>query len=77
MAQAQTVCYKRLALEARQGTGLTQRDFAKLLGVHYTTIAHWESGQKPPSGSAVALLRIVRTDPKLCVDILQTPELRS
>lgn len=69
----QTAGYAKLALEARQGTGLTQRQFANLLGIHYTTVAHWETAQKPPSGSALALLRVIRSHPKLVVDILHTP----
>ena len=42
--------------EARQATGLSQAQFAALLGVSVRTLQGWEQGRKPPSGAARTLL---------------------
>jgi putative transcriptional regulator len=53
------------ALAARAGTGLSQAQFAKLIGVSLRTLQEWEQGRKRPSGPAEALLRIVARDPRV------------
>ena len=53
-----------LAIEARQRTGLSQSQFAALLGVSVRTLQGWEQGRKQPSGAARTLLTIARTNPK-------------
>ena len=50
---------------ARAGTGLSQAQFAKLIGVSLRTLQEWEQGRKRPSGPASALLRIVARDPQV------------
>lgn len=50
--------------EARQKTGLSQSQFAALLGVSVRTLQGWEQGRKQPSGAARTLLIIARTNPK-------------
>jgi len=40
------------ATEAREATGLSQSQFARLLGVSVRTLQGWEQGRKQPSGSA-------------------------
>ncbi|MBK6004523.1 helix-turn-helix domain-containing protein [Ramlibacter ginsenosidimutans] len=52
------------AIEARERTGLSQSQFAKLLGVSVRTIQGWEQGRKQPSGAARTLLAIARKNPK-------------
>ncbi len=52
------------AAEARQRTGLSQSQFAALLGVSVRTLQGWEQGRKQPSGAARTLLTIARTNPK-------------
>ncbi len=44
------------AIEARQKTGLSQSEFAALLGVSVRTLQGWEQGRKQPSGAARKLL---------------------
>jgi len=53
------------AAAARAKTGLTQAQFAKLLGVSVRTLQEWEQGRREPSGSAKALLLIALRHPEV------------
>jgi putative transcriptional regulator len=52
------------AIGARQRTGLSQSQFARLLGVSVRTLQGWEQGRKQPSGAARTLLAIAQANPK-------------
>lgn len=51
-------------MEARKKMGLSQSQFAALLGVSVRTLQEWEQGRKQPSGAARTLLAIASTNPK-------------
>lgn len=51
-------------IEARKKTGLSQSQFAALMGVSVRTLQGWEQGRKQPSGAARTLLAIASTNPK-------------
>lgn len=48
---------------AREKTGLSQAEFARLLQVSKGTLLNWEQGRRTPTGPARALLKAVANDP--------------
>jgi putative transcriptional regulator len=64
MKAGKTHVVRSPAIEAREQTGLSQSQFAMLLGVSVRTLQGWEQGRKQPSGAARTLLTIARTNPK-------------
>ena len=52
------------ATEARNRVGMSQIEFAKLLGVSVRTLQDWEQGRREPSGAAKTLLRIASQNPE-------------
>lgn len=51
--------------EARNRTGLSQQEFARLLGVSKRTLQEWEQGRRQPSGAARTLIRIAERHPEM------------
>jgi putative transcriptional regulator len=56
-------------MAARMGTGLSQAQFAALLGVSRRTLEGWEQGRKKPSGAAATLLTIAAKRPDVLREI--------
>lgn len=54
-----------LAADARARTGLSQSQFAALLGVSARTLQNWEQGRTQPSGAAQTLLAVARRHPEV------------
>jgi len=52
-----------IAAEARQRLGMSQAQFAGMLGVSVRTFQDWEQGRREPSGAAKALLRVAAIRP--------------
>ena len=52
------------ATEARNRVGMSQSEFAKLLGVSVRTLQDWEQGRRQPSGAAKTLPRIASQNPE-------------
>ena len=56
-------------VRARLKAGLTQAEFAALLGVSKRTLEQWEQGRRAPSGAAKTLLRVAELHPDLLREI--------
>jgi putative transcriptional regulator len=57
-------------IAARRNTGLSQEDFAALLGVSVLTLENWEQGREQPTGAAKTLLAIARHNPQALLDAI-------
>ena len=55
--------------EVRHKVGLSQAQFAGLLGVSKRTLQDWEQGRRQPSGAAKALLKIAEKRPDVLREI--------
>lgn len=52
----------------RNSTGLTQKLFAKYMGVSVKTVEAWEAGRNHPDGAACRLLSLTKNDPSFPVN---------
>src|SRR5271157_4974863 len=56
-------------VRARLDSGLTQAQFAALLGVSKRTLEQWEQGRRAPSGAAKTLIRVAELHPEVLREI--------
>jgi putative transcriptional regulator len=54
----------------RSKLGLSQSEFALLIGVSVATLQNWEQGRRHPEGPARALLRIAAKNPEAVLEAL-------
>ncbi|MBM3576418.1 MAG: helix-turn-helix domain-containing protein [Alphaproteobacteria bacterium] len=52
-------------VHARLVSGLSQAEFAALLGVSVRTLQDWEQGRRKPSGAAITLYKIAERRPEV------------
>lgn len=52
----------------REKIGLSQSQFAKLMGVSVRTLQEWEQGRRAPSGPARMLLMVAARNPRALLD---------
>jgi putative transcriptional regulator len=52
------------AREARHKLGLSQREFAAVIGTGVGTVRKWELGTRRPSGAARTLIEVIKREPK-------------
>jgi len=53
----------------RERTGLSQSEFARLIGVSIRTLQDWEQGRRAPSGPARALLALAHKNPRALLEL--------
>ena len=56
-------------VRVRLKTGLTQAQFASLLGVSARTLEQWEQGRRVPSGAAKTLIQVAERHPEVLREI--------
>jgi putative transcriptional regulator len=59
-----------MAQEARQRLGLSQAQFATVLGVSKRTLQEWEQKRRQPSGAARTLIKIAAVRPEVVREAL-------
>ncbi len=55
----------------RHHLGLTQRQFASLLGISPSTLRNWEQGRRRPEGAARVLLCVAAKHPQAVLETVQ------
>jgi putative transcriptional regulator len=55
--------------EIRKCMGLSQEDFAYLLGISARTLQNWEQGRRQPTGPAMRLLQIAAVHPEVLLEL--------
>jgi len=58
-------------IAARKNSGLSQTEFAQLLGVSVRTLQGWEQGRKQPSGAARTLITLAHRHPDILRELAQ------
>jgi putative transcriptional regulator len=58
------------AKTVREKLGLSQIQFAALIGISPRTLQNWEQGHRRPEGTARALLRVAESHPQAVLEAL-------
>lgn len=73
VAESSITSEQRLMLDARSKLGLSQHQFATLLGISVRTLHDWEQGRREPSGAAKTLLKVVARHPQIVKEVMEQP----
>ena len=57
-------------VRAREKSGLSQSQFAGLLGVSIRTLQEWEQGRREPSAAAQTLIRVAEKHPRVLRELV-------
>lgn len=60
---------KSRVVRVRLKSGLSQAQFAAVLGVSKRTLEQWEQGRREPSGAAQTLLKIAERYPEVLLEV--------
>jgi putative transcriptional regulator len=60
---------KSQVVRVRLKSGLSQAQFAAVLGVSKRTLEQWEQGRREPTGAAKTLLRIAERHPEVLLEV--------
>ncbi|MDE2060388.1 MAG: helix-turn-helix domain-containing protein [candidate division NC10 bacterium] len=60
---------KSRVVRVRLKSGLSQAQFAAVLGVSKRTLEQWEQGRREPSGAAQTLLKIAEQYPEVLLEV--------
>lgn len=56
-------------VKVRDRLGLSQSEFADVLGISADTLQNWEQGRRQPTGPAKVLLKIATRHPKVLLEV--------
>ncbi len=56
----------------REKLGVSQSEFALMIGVSVSTLQNWEQGRRQPDGPARALLKVAAENPEAVAEALST-----
>ncbi len=57
-------------MRAREKSGLTQAEFATLLGVSVRTLQDWEQGRREPNAAARTLIEVAEKHPRVLRELV-------
>jgi putative transcriptional regulator len=60
---------KSQVLRVRLKSGLSQAQFAAVLGMSKRTLEQWEQGRREPTGAAKTLLKIAERHPEVLLEV--------
>jgi putative transcriptional regulator len=59
-----------LVADVRKSAGLSQAQFARLMGVSVRTLQDWEQGRRSPSGAAKTLILVASRNPSALASVV-------
>ena len=71
MRPSRVIRFKPADIKAiREKLGVSQSEFALMIGVSVSTLQNWEQGRRQPDGPARALLKIAAENPEAVAEAL-------